>query len=301
MTSTAVGSRLQPTPIDVPVAGGLLRVARYGTGAVPVLGLHGVTASSASFRPVVRRLAERFTLYAPDLRGRGGSASLPGPYGFRAHADDAAAVIRELGLGPVLVVGESMGAYVATVLASAYPDLVRALLLVDGGLPLELPVGVDPAAAVAAALGPALERLAREFPSRAAYREYWQAHPAFRREWNEDIEAYLDYDLTGTEPALRSRVAAAAVEEDTAVHLLHPSVVTDALASLRCPVALLRAPRGLLDQEVPLLPDAVVETWRARLPQLQVELVPDTNHYTLMFGERGAARIAALVEELSAG
>jgi pimeloyl-ACP methyl ester carboxylesterase len=94
-------------------------------------------------------------------------------------------------------------------------------------------------------------------------------------------------------------VSAAAVEGDTADQLTKPTLIADALASIRCPITLLRATRGLLNQPEPLLPDALVDPWRERLPQLSVETVDDTNHYTLMFGARGAARIVAAVRAIA--
>jgi lipase len=290
---------LQPATFEVAVAGGGLHVARWGQeGQRVVLGVHGVTASSISLLPMARRLGRQFTLVAPDLRGRGGSASLPGPYGLNTHAQDCAAVIEAVATSPVIVLGESMGAYVAVVLAAARPELVQRLVLVDGGLPLPVPaeLGDNPDfdALVAATLGPALARLSTVFPTRRAYFDFWRAHPAFKQGWDADIEAYLDYDLEPVEGGFRSRVKAEAVLADSR-EVAQPDMTAAALGRLRCAIALVRAPRDLLDRPSPLIPQQVVDEWQRRLPNLSTQLVDDVNHYTLLFGERGTATIAALV------
>ena len=290
-----------PEQLDVEVSGGRLRVARWGSGPVPVLGIHGITASSVSLLPVARRLAGRCTVLAPDLRGRGASADLPGPFGMQAHAADCARVLEELAGQPALVVGESMGGFVAVVLAAARPDLVAGLVLVDGGIPLPLPDGVDGEALAAAVLGPALSRLEMTFASVDTYLDFWRAHPAIGREWNADVEEYLRYDLVPTTGGYRSRVSAEAVRADSLQTFAEPDVVGDALGVLRCPVHLLRATRNLLDQPPGLIPDEVVADWRVRLPQLGDEVVDDTNHYTLMLGERGADLIASRTAGMAAG
>ena len=290
-----------PEQLDVDVAGGRLRVARWGSGPVPVLGIHGITASSVSLLPVARRLAGRHTVLAPDLRGRGASSELPGPYGMQAHAADCARVLEDLAGGPAFVVGESMGGFVAVVLAAARPELVAGVVLVDGGIPLPLPAGVDGEALAAAVLGPALSRLEMTFPSVDAYLEFWRAHPAVGEEWNADVEAYLRYDLVPTTGGYRSRVSAEAVRADSLQTLAEPEVVGDALGALRCPVHLLRATRNLLNQPPGLIPDEVVAGWRGRVPLLSDEVVDDTNHYTLMLGERGANVIAARTAGMAAG
>src|SRR5512140_1393387 len=122
-----------PDALDVPVAGGSLRLATWaGTGS-PVLAVHGITSSSRSW-PFLAQELDR-PLVAPDLRGRGRSNRLPGPYGLAAHAEDCAAVLEAVADEPVVAVGHSMGGFVATVLAARRPDLVRGVVLVDGGLP----------------------------------------------------------------------------------------------------------------------------------------------------------------------
>ncbi len=163
----------------VEVTGGRLHVTRFGPGSRDVLGIHGITASSMSLAVVARHLGPDATLVAPDLRGRGASAGLPGPYGMRAHAEDCAAVITALCEPPVVVLGHSMGAFVAVVLAATHPELVERLVLADGGLPLPLPEGaladMDPDKVIDAVLGPAIERLAVVFPTEASYFDFARA------------------------------------------------------------------------------------------------------------------------------
>jgi pimeloyl-ACP methyl ester carboxylesterase len=286
--------------LAVPVEGGALHVAVWGTGPEVVLGIHGVTASSMGLVAVARHLGSQRTLAAPDLRGRGLSNHLPGPYGLRRHAEDCAAVIRTISDRPLVVVGQSMGAYVAVVLAATYPELVDRLVLADGGLPLPVPDGLDPAVVLDVVLGPALARLQTVFPTREAYLDFWRQHPAVSEDWNDDVEAYLDYDLEAVEGGFRSRVSEEAARTDGVEPIVAPDLIARSFAALDCSIDLLRAPRNLLNEPMPLFPDAVVAQWCERKPGLSDEMVADTNHYTLMLGRRGSQAIAAKVRQFSA-
>ena len=80
---------VQPySTFDVPAAGGPLHVGRWGDGDRVVVAAHGITGNHRSWQGVARALGPDVSLVAPDLRGRGASAKLPGPFGMRAHADD---------------------------------------------------------------------------------------------------------------------------------------------------------------------------------------------------------------------
>jgi pimeloyl-ACP methyl ester carboxylesterase len=212
-------------------------------------------------------------------------------------------VLQATGAGAVVVLGESMGAYVGVVLAAEHPTLVRRLVLADGGLPLPLPQGladnVDPAVITDMVLGPAITRLSMIFESQSGYLDFWRQHPAFQRDWSDDIEAYLEYDLEPCEGGFRSRVNETAVRVDGAQHIAEPRLISEALARVACPITLVRAPRNLLNQPVPLLSDAVASEWQSRLPTLSVEMAEDLNHYTLMMGARGAGILAARVARAS--
>jgi pimeloyl-ACP methyl ester carboxylesterase len=194
-----------------------------------------------------------------------------------------------------------MGAYVAAVLAATRPDLVSAVVMADGGLIAPPIPGVDVDQMLEALLGPALARLRQVFADEAAYLDYWRAHPSLVGEWSDDLDAWFTYDLEPTEGGVKSRVHEDAVRIDGGQNYTDPDVLPDALRALKCPVTLIRATRNLLNVEPPLFTDELVDMWRPDLPQLVDEIVPDTNHYTIMFGTRGADTIARHVRQAVAG
>jgi len=289
----------KPEMLAVPVTGGGYAVARWPGSATTILMVHGITGSHRSWPPVVDRMRSPATILAPDLRGRGGSASLPGPFGFSAHARDLLALLDHQGVERAVYVGHSMGAYVGLELARQAPDRLQGLVLVDGGLALPVPPGVDPDALIKAVLGPAVARLAMAFPSREAYHDYWRAHPALQDPgaWSGYLEDYLDYDLGGTPPELRSVVSSEAVAVDGRGPLA-PETST-LIDGVTLPMLLLTAERGLLNQPEPLMPKALVESKRQLLPNLEWVELADTNHYTITLGS-GAGRVAEAIDRFTA-
>jgi pimeloyl-ACP methyl ester carboxylesterase len=278
----------------VPVVGGDLTVGAWGAEDAPVVVLvHGITSNHLSLAVLAEALPE-FRVVAPDLRGRGRSSVLPGPWGMVRHAADVVALIESTG-GPAVLAGHSMGGFVVTEVARARPDLVSGLVLIDGGLPLRAPAGVDLQTVAERGLGPALQRLRMTFPSRAAYREFWRPHPALSADWSEAIEAYLDYDLVGEEPDLHSSVVTEAALQDLADEFVQPRQPSDLLGAYRGAARMLMVDRGLLG-EAPGLYSAEERTaWAAALPRLAMEIVPDLNHYTLVLRPEGVAPVAAAV------
>ncbi len=277
-------------PIRIPVAGGDLAVYDSGPADGPAVVLvHGITASALSFGRVWRALSPAVRTVAVDLRGRGESADLPGPYGMAAHVGDVVAVLDRLGIDRAVVAGHSMGAYVAVLGALRHPDRFTHLVLVDGGFPLPTPSGVDPDAVIDAVVGPAIARLSMEFASMEAYFDFWRDHPAVGPAWNTDVEAYLRYDLTGEPPRLRSRVSIEAVRADGRELVVDPPPVDE----VEVPMHLLRAGRGLMDEPGGLIPREVAAA-AARLPHLAVTDLPDLNHYTIVLGS-GAEAVAGAI------
>jgi len=255
--------------------------------------VHGITASGMSWQAVARQMPPGWTLAAPDLRGRGRSSDLPGPYGLERHVADVAAVLRHFGGRPVLA-GHSTGAYIALLARDAHPRLVRRLVLVDAGLPLPIPDGVDPDKLLEAIVGPAIARLRQTYPDTEAYLAFWRAHPALADRWTADVEAYCRYDLTGEAGGLRSCVVEEAVRTDNRDQLAGKQFA-DALGRLTKPTPLLIAPAGLGGVPPGLMPPELVAEWQERVPALRPQLVPDVNHYTMVLSKPGATAVARAI------
>src|SRR5581483_5817346 len=110
----------QSHTIDLP--GGRFHYLSWGTQDMDrpcALLLHGITSSAKSWIRVGPALADRYRVYALDMRGHGDSIKpSAGAYSLRHTADDAAAFIEALELEKPVVVGHSWGGATAIVLAS---------------------------------------------------------------------------------------------------------------------------------------------------------------------------------------
>jgi lipase len=208
-------------------------------------------------------------------------------------------VLDFLGIEQTTLIGHSMGAFAAVICADHYPDRVQNLVLVDGGIPLQLGPTADlPTDQLLATLiGPALDRLHLTFQSVAAYLDYWSRHPALADVWSTGIEKAIVYDLGGSPPMLRSTVREDAVIAD-AESELNRDEFDRALAQLAIPVILLRAERGILNQIPPLYPEDGVAAWLDALPTLRSVVIPAVNHYTILLTERGAKAVADALRQL---
>jgi lipase len=167
-------------------------------------------------------------------------------------------------------------------------------VLVDGGLPLPVPADADPDQLLAATLGPAIERLSLTFADKAAHRAFWRQHPAFSGSEisDEQLAAWADHDLTGTEPELHSGVVEEAVRADGR-DLIADETTRTALDRVTTPGYLLRAQRGLLNEDQAFIPTEQAEVFAH--PSIELREVEDTNHYTILMGARGSRATAAAI------
>jgi pimeloyl-ACP methyl ester carboxylesterase len=288
-------------PAAVPVTGGTLTVQRFlPLGEQPelvVLAIHGITSNGMIWRPVARDLMQiaPASVLAPDLRGRGGNAGLPGPYGIAAHVSDMVSVLDTVGAERAILVGHSMGAYVAARLAAEHPERTAGVVLVDGGTHVSR-LNEEAAAAVQGFLvGPALVRHAMPFVSVQAYLDFWRLHPAFTDAWNDDVEAFVLHDLTGRPGGFRYVINVEAIETDSD-NMLTCAADHDWVDEIQAPLRLLRARYGAMGEKQPLIEQRQLDEFSAGHPEADVEDVCDVNHYTILLGEGpGSSRVAAAI------
>lgn len=193
--------------------------------------LHGITSSAQSWVRVGPVLADRFRVYALDMRGHGESIKpAPGTYSLRHSADDVAEFIQALGLEQPLLVGHSWGGATAIVLASGAqsqqpaPDLSYIIL-------------EDPAHNIGSSKGSAEEQAA------TFIKDIGRPAAELRTEIQANSPGWTEADIEGKIDALQkvSREAVISVFADAAQH----GELLPLLSAITAPTLLLRADPAL--------------------------------------------------------
>ena len=153
-------------------------------GAQPaVVILHGLAGSSREFEATARALSGRMVVLI-DQRGHGFSTSKPADTSRDAFVADAVGVIEAESSGPVDLVGQSMGAHTAMLVAAARPELVRRLVLLEAN-----EGGAAPEEHVA--IGAYFRSWEVPYPDREAARAALGGSP-LAKAWSADLEERSD-------------------------------------------------------------------------------------------------------------
>ncbi|MFM2096530.1 MAG: hypothetical protein RIS70_3654 [Planctomycetota bacterium] len=107
-----------------------MRVQSGGTG-VPLLFVHGFPLDHSMWSRQADELSDSFQAVIPDLRGFGGTPPLPGVASMAVMADDLVLLLDKLAIPQVVLVGLSMGGYVAWQFWSRYRSRLQGLVLCD--------------------------------------------------------------------------------------------------------------------------------------------------------------------------
>jgi pimeloyl-ACP methyl ester carboxylesterase len=250
-----------------------------------VIGIPGLSANLRSFDVIFDALdGGRHRKVAFDPRGRGHSEkTAPGTYGWPSHARDVMEIADQLGAQTFDVIGWSMGAWIAMVVAQLAPDRVRRVVLVDAaGLPEE---------SIKVPVYAGLDRLATVFPSREAFMTLARNLPHYQP-WP-PWERLFDYELVDVEGGVSFRTQKPAPWEDEQYRLRQdPDKLWSALTM---PTLLVRAA-----QEVPpnfgfLITKEEYARFLREVPTAEgVEI--EANHYTVGMAPAAARAIAAFLD-----
>lgn len=116
---------------DLDVNGARLHYEIDGAGLETIVLCHGLLFSSRMFDEQVAALKDRYRCVRFDFRGQGESEVTDGGYDMDSLAADTISLIEQLDLGPVHLVGFSMGGFVCQRVALSRPDLMRSLTLMN--------------------------------------------------------------------------------------------------------------------------------------------------------------------------
>ncbi len=259
-----------------------------GQGA-PVVLVHGLGASIVTWAYNIQPLAERYAVYAVDLPGHGDSAKPDTRYELEEGVAFLSTFLKALGLEGAALIGNSMGGLLALATAERYPELAKALILVDSaGLGRELAwplrIGALPV------VGPAMEFLAVKNRHRLMRLVFH--HP-------ERIEPHIYVEL------LRVRKLAGSSRTmfrtlRNGVNLLglrpHLRLLHDILADLPVPTLL------IWGEEDVIIPVSHARQAAERYPDMQVCVIPDTGHWPHMEQpQKFNSRVMAFLDKAAAG
>jgi 3-oxoadipate enol-lactonase len=244
-----------------------LEVVEQGQGPALVLG-HALGVDLRMWDEVADDLARDHLVLRYDHRGQGGSDVPPGPYTMDELVDDAAALIRERGLGPIVYVGLSMGGMVAMGLAVRHPDLVRGIVVANSGARYPDAARATWAQRIAAVESEGMAAVAD------ATMERWFT-PTFRATRHEVVDRFR-HTVLQADPAGYAATCRAIAEVDW----------LDRLPGVRCPALVIA---GALDAGAPPeFAQAIVQ----RLPGAELQLWDDVAHMSAI--EQPARFIAAV-------
>lgn len=250
-----------------------------------VIGIPGLSANLRSYDVIFEALdGQSHRKLAFDPRGRGRSAgSGPGSYGWPSHARDVVEMAEQLGAETFDVVGWSMGAWIAMVVARDARERVRRVVLIDAaGLPQQ---------SVLTPVYAGLDRLATVFPSREAFMSLARNLPQYQP-WP-PWERLFDYELVDVAGGVSFRTRKDGPSEDEQYRLTQDPYRL--WAALTMPTLLVRAA-----EEIPpnfgylITPDDYARFLREVPSATGVEIA--ANHYTVGMNTDTARAIADFLD-----
>jgi pimeloyl-ACP methyl ester carboxylesterase len=200
-----------------------------GDGQRAILFLHGLAGHAGEWSSTAKHLPGDVRAVAADARGHGRSERTPVDVSLGAQTADAAFLVEQFGLAPVVVVGQSMGGLVAMLLAARRPELIAGLVVVEA----------DPdqgSAETAAEVGAWLRSWQVPFRSRDEAVRFFGGSPGSAEAWAGGLEERPD----GLWPAF---------DADVLREMLDDAIGRDYWTewkAIECPILIVRGQRGEL-------------------------------------------------------
>jgi len=262
-----------------------IQIAQWEGEDKAILCIHGITANCRCWDVIADALSPSHRVLAMDLRGRGLSEAPSAGYSMEHHCRDILAVLDDLGLERVVLMGHSLGAFISVVFGAKYPERVDSIILVDGGGKLS----ENQIVKVFSGIKPSLDRLGKVFPSFEAYLDFMKEAP-FIKNWSQALETYYQYEVEEISGGVRTNINPDHIEEERVN--LGKVDISLSYGKISCPVLILRATEGMLALDDVLLPEDVTQRMVREIANARRVDVNGTNHYSIIFepnGERDQA------------
>lgn len=243
---------------NVETSGGSLHYYRTGGDKPPLVLLHGVTDNGLCWTPVARELGWTYDVIMPDAPGHGLSSRVGGGFAFPGLVDQVIGLIQDLGLSRPILMGHSLGASIAAMVAARYPELPKAVILEDP------PWGMGesgPASIERTSESEDWQRFITELPS-LSRQEIIARGSTMNPRWTEEEVGYWADAKLQFDPAFFPMLSSL------------PSSYEETVSQMRCPTLLITSDRGLATQAAA---ERAIARWQANSPFCWVLLI-DAGH-----------------------
>ncbi len=278
----------------------------YGSGAKTIVCLPGLSRNSKDFHDLALHLASRYRVICPDLRGRGRSQHDPHGrnYNIVTYTQDVRRLLDVAKLEKPILIGTSLGGFIAMTMASLVPARLRAIVLNDAGPEID-PTGVKRILAYASAQKPvsnwqdAAAQLKANFGAAlpGVPERFWAEHARLSYVENED-----GVPVAAVDPKIYTSLKSPdrvgrILKFLNSVGLVKKirGIPVDAWESFRAVTMPCLVLRGALSD---ILAEATVERMRAIKPDLVVVTIPNRGHAPLLDETESLAAIDSFLESL---
>lgn len=278
----------------------------YGGGGREIVCLPGLSRNSKDFHQLALRLASRYRVICPDLRGRGRSQRDPSgkSYNIIAYTQDVRRLMDAAKLEKAILIGTSLGGFISTTMAYLVPERIRAIVLNDAGPEID-PAGVKRILTYSGKQTPvstwdeAIERVKANYgPALPGMPEtFWAEHT--RQTYSEDENGMpvADFDPKIMESLKSATRAGKILKMLNSVGLVKKvrGIPVDAWESFRAVTMPCLVLRGATSD---VLSEATLAKMQAIKKNLAVATIPHRGHAPLLDEPESLAAIDAFLDQL---
>ena len=258
----------------VTINGNDIQVADYPGEKGTIIAIHGLTGTHKNMHYYAEKFKGNYRFIAVDLRGRGNSSETDAEPSIFKHAEDMIGLIQELKIENPILMGYSMGAFIAAIVASKLKS-TQAVILLDGAAKAS-----DHQRSI---VQPSLGRISREFTSKEHYvEEIRKIYTNLGVVWNDVLQSTVEYEVGHVGDHWENKSTESRIVADfESFFTFDPKEICP---QIECPVLLVYA-EGNIGSMPPLFYLTDYEQTQQYTKNIET-VISDCNHYTLVFENR---------------
>lgn len=263
-------SQLKTYQVDI--KGRKLQASDYPGGKKgTIIGIHGLTGNRMQLRYYAEKFSQGYRFITMDLRGRGNSTPAEEESSIFHHVEDVIALIKELNIENPILMGYSMGGFIAAIVATKLTD-VKKVILLDGAATMsehQRPI-----------VEPSLGRLSKHFGSQEEYvQQVTESYKTLGVTPSLKLNEVLQYEIEDKGTYWENKASEISVRQDW--ESFWDFNLTELGPLINVPVLLIQCAGGIGNHPPLFLPEHYEDTVE-NINDLQV-VVSESNHYTMVF------------------